>query len=80
MIHLNRLPMCRYLVGRSQNTISYPFFLPASLKVFTVAMAMLQNFALQKEKMKAKYLKHYFTNALLVIEKVFFCFNHLLLR
>jgi hypothetical protein len=30
-------------------------------------MAMLQNFALQKEKMKAKYLKHYFTNALQVI-------------
>jgi len=29
-------------------------------------MAMLQNFALQKEKMKAKYLKYYFSNALLV--------------
>jgi hypothetical protein len=28
-------------------------------------MAMLQNFALQKEKMKAKYLKYYFSNALL---------------
>jgi hypothetical protein len=27
-------------------------------------MAMLQNFALQKEKMKAKYLKYYFSNAL----------------
>ncbi len=32
-------------------------------------MAMLQNFALQKEKMKAKYLKPYFTNALLVVIK-----------
>jgi len=28
-------------------------------------MAMPQNFALQEGKMKAKYLKHYFTNALL---------------
>jgi hypothetical protein len=31
-------------------------------------MAMFQNFALQKEKMKAKYLKHYFTNALLGVK------------
>ena len=30
-------------------------------------MAMPQNFALQKEKMKAQYLKHYFMNELLVI-------------
>ncbi|PRZ00097.1 hypothetical protein DFO77_103195 [Marinilabilia salmonicolor] len=29
-------------------------------------MAMLQNLALQIEKMKAKYLKYYFSNALLV--------------
>jgi|CEGE01.1.fsa_nt_gi hypothetical protein len=29
-------------------------------------MAMLQNLALQKEKMKAKYLKCYFSNALIV--------------
>jgi hypothetical protein len=32
-------------------------------------MAMLQNFALQKEKMKAKYLKYYFSNALLVFAR-----------
>ena len=31
-------------------------------------MAMPQNFALQKEKMKAKYLKHYFPNALLAFQ------------
>ncbi len=31
-------------------------------------MAMPQNFALQKGKIKAKYLKHYFTNVLLVSE------------
>ncbi|PRZ01609.1 hypothetical protein BY457_10210 [Marinilabilia salmonicolor] len=28
---------------------------------------MLQNFALQKEKMKAKYLKYHFSNVLLVV-------------
>jgi hypothetical protein len=67
--------------------ILHPFSHSASLKFFNVAMAMLQNFALQKEKMKAKYLKYYFSNALLVdalqnttepgglglISKTFFC-------